>query len=154
MELFAVSDIIATPGKILSWIVTWRFGIGVTHMKTWVRVFGCVLDALAAERCVWCWNRFENHSNALWELYAKRGVAVQSTVRQVKDALVAAGVSRGLVSSVEYLDRKAHSLPNVLMSEANIFFHTFSKASCLTTKKKFDSFSVLNTRSCARNAGR
>jgi hypothetical protein len=79
------------------------------------------LDALAAERCVWCWNRFENHSNALWELYAKRGVAVQSTVGQVKDALVAAGVIRGLVSPVEYLDRKADSLPNVLRNETNIF---------------------------------
>jgi hypothetical protein len=84
------------------------------------------LDELAAERCVWCWNRFENHSNALWELYGKRGVAVQSRVGQVKDALVAAGTIRGLVGQVEYLDRKADSLPKVLRSGRNIFYpHLF-----------------------------
>jgi hypothetical protein len=60
------------------------------------------LDELARRRSVWCWNIFEGHSNALWALYGSRGVAVHSTVGQVKRALGKAGPLRCLIATVRY----------------------------------------------------
>jgi hypothetical protein len=42
------------------------------------------LDELARRRSIWCWNIFEGYSNALWSLYGSRGVAIHSTIGQVK----------------------------------------------------------------------
>ena len=60
------------------------------------------LDELARRRSVWCWYIFEGHSNALWALYGSRGVAIHSTIGQVKTALRSAGYCRCLVATVRY----------------------------------------------------
>jgi hypothetical protein len=60
------------------------------------------LDELARRRSIWCWNIFEGHSNALWSLYGSRGVAIHSTIGQVKRALGKAGPFRCLVAAVRY----------------------------------------------------
>ena len=79
------------------------------------------VDELAAERCVWCWNKFRNYSNALWRLYGERGVAVTSTVGKVKAALVTAGAPRGIVAPIAYVDHEGSQIPKVLAKEENIF---------------------------------
>jgi hypothetical protein len=79
------------------------------------------VDELAAERCVWCWNEFRNYSNALWHLYGNRGVAITSTVEKVKAALVNAGVARGIVAPITYINHEGRQVPEVLMKEENIF---------------------------------
>jgi hypothetical protein len=75
---------------------------------------------LAAERCVWCWNEFRRYSNALWHLYGNRGVAVISTVGKVNSALVEAGVARGIVAPIAYINHEGTKVPKVLMNEENI----------------------------------
>jgi hypothetical protein len=79
------------------------------------------VDELAAERCVWCWNRFRNYSNALWHLYGNRGVAVTSTVGKVKAALVEAGVARGVGAPIAYINQEATKASKVLTKQENIF---------------------------------
>ena len=63
--------------------------------KTW-------LEQLSIRRCVWCWNKHTGQSHALWKIYGHRGVAVVSTVGEVKRALTKAGPLRGIVSSIDY----------------------------------------------------
>jgi hypothetical protein len=72
-------------------------------------------SALADRRSVWCWNRSVDESFALWKIYAEHGVAIYSTVGQIRAALENAGVQSGLVSPVTYigaleleLDSKEH----------------------------------------------
>jgi len=66
-------------------------------------IFRKYVDDLATERCIWCWNEFTNYSYALWQLYGNRGVAIRSTVREVKNALIKAGVERGIVAPIAYI---------------------------------------------------
>jgi hypothetical protein len=79
------------------------------------------VDELATERCIWCWNEFTSYSNALWQLYGNRGVAITSTVGDVKNALIKAGVERGIVAPIAYIDYADCEVSNVLMNEENIF---------------------------------
>jgi hypothetical protein len=79
------------------------------------------VDELAMERCIWCWNEFTNYSHALWQLYGNRGVAITSTVGEVKNALVKAGVERGIVAPIAYIDHEKSEASKVLMNEENIF---------------------------------
>jgi hypothetical protein len=60
------------------------------------------LKELAVRRCVWCWNKADEHSHALWKLYGQRGVAIQSRVEGVKEALSGYVTLQGLVSLVDY----------------------------------------------------
>jgi hypothetical protein len=83
---------------------------------------------LAIERCIWCWNEFTNYSHALWKLYGNRGVAIISTVGEVKNALIHAGVERGVVAPITYLDSENCEVPNVLTNEENIFRPYFLKS--------------------------
>lgn len=76
--------------------------------------------ALAERRSVSCWNRSVNESFALWKIYGERGVAIFSTVGQVRAALESAGVESGVVSAVTYigeleleLDAKTHHDKNM-----------------------------------------
>ena len=62
------------------------------------------LSELSRERCVWCWNRFEKQSHAMWKIYGERGVAVRSTIGSVLNALDRAGARRGIVAAVFYVD--------------------------------------------------
>jgi len=48
------------------------------------------LEQLSIRRCVWCWNRHNGQSHALWKIYGQRGVALVSTVGDVKRAFQAA----------------------------------------------------------------
>ena len=56
------------------------------------------LDELAKRRTVWCWNVFDGPSNAMWHLYGSRGVAIRSTVGDVKKALANSGCVRRLIA--------------------------------------------------------
>jgi hypothetical protein len=60
------------------------------------------LAELAKRRSVWCWNRYEHESYALWQLYGQRGVCLHSTVGRVKRALEKVGPFRGLVAAISY----------------------------------------------------
>src|SRR5260221_13921325 len=44
------------------------------------------LEQLSVRRCVWCWNKHAGHSHALWKIYGQRGVALVTTVGDVKRA--------------------------------------------------------------------
>jgi hypothetical protein len=86
------------------------------------------LDELARRRSIWCWNIFEGESNALWALYGSRGVAIHSTIGQVKRSLRAAGPFRCLIAVVRYpIARRAffegeNPLPTLKMVEGlNLF---------------------------------
>jgi hypothetical protein len=65
-------------------------------IRTWAQ-------ALSERRSVWCWNRSVDESFALWKIYGERGVAIYSTVGQIRAALENAGVEAGLVSPVTYI---------------------------------------------------
>jgi hypothetical protein len=56
------------------------------------------LEQLSIRRCLWCWNKQTGHSHALWKIYGQRGVALVSTVGEVKKALAKAGRLRTIVS--------------------------------------------------------
>jgi hypothetical protein len=60
------------------------------------------VEQLSIRRCVWCWNKHTGQSHALWKIYGQRGVAVVSTVGDVKQALAKAGTLRAIVSPVSY----------------------------------------------------
>jgi hypothetical protein len=64
--------------------------------QTWLR-------ELAIRRAIWCWNRYDGESYALWSLYGERGVAVASTVGAIRRALAAAGPYVGIAAPVEYV---------------------------------------------------
>src|SRR5262249_39723689 len=59
-------------------------------------------DELAKRRAIWCWNRFNDPSNAMWELYGSKGVAIKSTVGHLKEALANCGCPRRLITPVRY----------------------------------------------------
>lgn len=96
---------------------------GASYSATGVQAnFRKYVDELAVERCIWCWNESTGYySNALWELYGKRGVAITSTVGAVKKALIEGGVECGIVSRVAYIDHEKSQVSNVLMNEEILF---------------------------------
>jgi hypothetical protein len=65
------------------------------HLRRWT-------GELAKRRAVWCWNLFESESNAMWQLYGSRGVAVKSTVGHLKKALANSGCVRRVIAPVRY----------------------------------------------------
>jgi hypothetical protein len=67
---------------------------------------------LAERRAVWCWNLFENEegSNAMWQLYGHKGVAIQSTIGDLKKAMANSGILRRLIARVWYGTPKASYL--------------------------------------------
>jgi hypothetical protein len=60
------------------------------------------LEQLSIRRCVWCWNKHTGLSHALWKIYGQRGVALISTIGQVKRAFQGADRMRAIVSPVNY----------------------------------------------------
>jgi hypothetical protein len=64
-------------------------------MKIWLR-------ELSVRRCVWCWNRFEEESHALWNLYGTRGVAIISDLSRIEYSLKPARPFKGLIGSLKY----------------------------------------------------
>jgi hypothetical protein len=78
------------------------------------------VNRLAENRCVWCWNKFRNFSNALWHIYGNRGVAVRSTVRLVKTALIRSGAVRGIVAPISYINHEGKGIPKILTQEENL----------------------------------
>jgi hypothetical protein len=57
---------------------------------------------LAKRRLIWCWNRSTELLNFMWKSYGDRGVALFSTVGDVRKALADAG-GEGIVSPVKYI---------------------------------------------------
>jgi hypothetical protein len=64
-------------------------------MKIWLR-------ELSVRRCIWCWNRFEEESYALWSLYGQRGVAIISDLPRIEFSLKPARPFKGLIGSIKY----------------------------------------------------
>jgi hypothetical protein len=60
------------------------------------------LCELSHRRCIWCWNRSVDELHAMWKLYGQRGVAIRSTVGEIRRALARAG-AEGLVAPVKYV---------------------------------------------------
>jgi hypothetical protein len=60
------------------------------------------LEQLSVRRCVWCWNKHAGHSHALWKIYGQRGVALVTTVGDVKRAFPEKYALRAIVSPVSY----------------------------------------------------
>jgi hypothetical protein len=60
------------------------------------------LHELSQRRCVWCWNRSVDELHAMWKLYGQRGVAIHSTVGEIRRALARAE-AEGIVSPVKYI---------------------------------------------------
>jgi hypothetical protein len=89
------------------------------------------LDELARRRSIWCWNIYEGHSNALWALYGSRGIAIHSTIGDVKRAFGAAGPLRCLVAGVRYaIARRAffrgeNPLPTLRMIQGPNLFRPY-----------------------------
>jgi hypothetical protein len=90
-------------------------------VDVFITQFHTYVDELANERCIWCWNKFSSYSNALWQLYGNRGVAIRSTVGDVKNALIKSGVERGIVAPIAYIDYENIAASDVLNHDANIF---------------------------------
>jgi hypothetical protein len=101
---------------------------GSPGVSSYREIFRKYVDQLAIERCIWCWNEFTNYSHALWQLYGNRGVAIKSTVGEVRNALIKAGVGRGIVAPIAYVDNANGEVPNVLTNEENIFRPYFLKS--------------------------
>ena len=105
-------------------------------------------SALVERRSVWCWNRSVNESFALWKIYAERGVAIFSTVGQLRAALENAGVESGLVSPVTYigehqleLNAQEHHerVMTALKGGKSPHRPIYSRISGFTLNRKFDS---------------
>ena len=82
---------------------------------------------LAERRAVWCWNLFENKeegSNAMWQLYGHKGVAIESTIGDLKKAMANSGILRRLIARVWYGTPKASYL-----SAADAIFNPENKTS-------------------------
>ena len=50
------------------------------YIETW-------LDELAARRCIWCWYASQEQSMAQWKVYASYGIAIRSSLAQIRSAL-------------------------------------------------------------------
>jgi hypothetical protein len=61
------------------------------------------LHELAKRRCIWCWNKEEEESHALWRLYGNKGIAVVSSVSRIFDSLNLPARVSGSVSPVFYV---------------------------------------------------
>jgi hypothetical protein len=85
---------------------------------------------LAKRRCIWCWNRGTEQLNFMWKLYGDRGIAVVSTVGNIRKALADAG-GEGIVSPVRYIPWKS-SIPQQdwnFLNENYARPHLFKEAS-------------------------
>jgi len=70
------------------------------HFKVVVRIWD---RELAARRAIWCWHRSNIESMALWQVYAKSGVAVKTTVSKLKASFEKAYVDTGFIAPVHYV---------------------------------------------------
>jgi hypothetical protein len=69
-------------------------------MATLVEVW---LDELARRRCIWCWNKEEEESHALWRLYGNKGIAIVSSVHSIFESLSLPARASCSVSEVTYI---------------------------------------------------
>jgi len=76
-----------------------------TDSKQIARCFVAIWDReLAQRRRIWCWHQADIESMALWNIYAKEGVAVQTSPARIKDAFDPRLVDTALISRVKYVD--------------------------------------------------
>ena len=61
---------------------------------------------LADRRMIWCWHQAGIESMALWHIYAREGVAIQSTPARIKAAFNSAFVDTALIARVSYVDQQ------------------------------------------------
>ena len=83
--------------------ITWN--INFTYPGANQKVFlSHYYKALEESRYAWCWFRSKHESAAMWQIYGRRGVAIQTTVAGLSVALSRSG-RPWLVSGIKYLDR-------------------------------------------------
>lgn len=71
------------------------------------------IDYMAKARCAWCWYKSERESSAMWSAFAPRGIAIKTTLNQLKSTLPA---DRGfLIGDVGYYDGNLQSNHSIAM---------------------------------------
>ena len=58
---------------------------------------------LASRRCVWCWNKEPEESQAIWRIYGNKGIAVVSSVKRIAQSLKIPDTASYSVSEVFYV---------------------------------------------------
>ena len=73
------------------------------------RTFRDIWDReLADRRRIWCWHQAIIESMALWHIYAREGVAIQSTPDRIKSAFDPSSVDTALIARVSYVGHEHH----------------------------------------------
>ena len=68
------------------------------------RIFKEIWDReLEQRRRIWCWHHADIESMALWHIYAREGIAIQSTPARIKEAFPSS-VDTALIARVAYID--------------------------------------------------
>ena len=79
------------------------------YFGIWKREFG-------KRRCVWCWHNADSESKAMWDIYAKAGVAVCTTPARMRRALKSFTVDSGIIGEVRYSDTpEAETSPELFL---------------------------------------
>lgn len=77
---------------------------GQSYCKRWNDRFAACQNELRRRVYVSCWHRNPGESLAMWKLYADKGIAVQTTVARLKDALGESAGRMIYIGKVEYPD--------------------------------------------------
>lgn len=73
------------------------------HQKA--RIFKEIWDReLEQRRRIWCWHHADIESMALWHIYAREGIAIQSTPARIKESFPSHFVDTALIARVTYVD--------------------------------------------------
>ena len=79
------------------------------YFGIWKREFG-------KRRCVWCWHKADSESKAMWDIYAKAGVAVCTTPARMRRALKSYTVDSGIIGAVHYSETpEAETSPDLFL---------------------------------------
>jgi len=79
------------------------------YFGVWKREFG-------KRRCVWCWHKANSESKAMWDIYAKAGVAVCTTPARMRRALKSYTVDSGIIGAVNYSETpEAETSPDLFL---------------------------------------
>src|SRR6266568_5613260 len=67
---------------------------------------------LAERRRIWCWHQADIESMALWQIYAKEGVAIRTTPARIKDSFDPYLVDTALIARVHYINSACPKAPD------------------------------------------
>ena len=91
----------------------------VAHLEAWQLrhlYFGIWKREIGKRRCIWCWHNVDGESKAMWDIYAKAGVAVCTTPARMRRALKSYTVDSGIIGAVHYSEApEADSSPELFL---------------------------------------